>query len=142
MSDTVRESIIEAFSNCIELNDKLRKHPHAYRSSPPNLETPEGREYQTLSTAYRAAEAVLWMKTDVEYDEDGFRNVVWEWRHAKVMARKCCWMQRFGATGDAAKAMRQLQEAESALATVCGRGHIYRTSCSYLEEAFPNLKHA
>ena len=111
-----------------------RNHSSAYLSSPP---PPDLKE---LSDAHRAAAAALWMGTDFEYAEDGFREIIWRWRYCKVMARKCGWMQRLGSTEEAAQMMRELRAAERAFVLMCGLTGIYRTAGFYLEEAFPNLK--
>jgi len=70
---------------------------HAQESSimeifPAAPETTEaGAEYQRVREAHYKATADLWMATDIEYDNDGFRDRVWYWRYWKVQARKCCW---------------------------------------------------
>jgi len=121
-------------------NDAVRKHPMAY-SSFHRLDTLAGQQYEQLSQAYHKAAADLWMATDFEYDDSPFRSAVWTWRYWKVMARKCCWYQLGGKCHwRAGWTMRKLQEAETKLVEVCGLTGIYRTACSYLEEAFPNLK--
>jgi hypothetical protein len=140
MSTHTIARVTEALRVYIVAEDALRKHPQGWLSSPPP-ETPDGQEYMRLVDVAHDAAAALWMATDVEYSEDGFRDRVWNWRFWKVMARKCCWYQRFGTTFKAAWTMRQLQKAEDRLVEACGLTSIYRSPCSYIEEKFPNLKH-
>lgn len=134
------EEVVERLRVYIEAERACRMNPHSWRSCHPDPETPEGREYARVSSDYQKATAALWMATDFEYAEDGFRDVVWKWRYWSVMARKCCWYQRFGTTFRAVRTMRKLQEAESRFVEVCGLTAIYRTAASYIEEHFPNLK--
>ena len=138
--DPALPEVTECLRAYILANDAARKHPHAYRSFH-NPHTPEGAEYERLSQASQKAASDLWMATDFEYDDSAFRSAVWTWRYWKVMARKCCWYQLGGKCHwRAGWTMGKLQEAETKMVEVCGLTGIYRTACSYLEEAFPNLK--
>ena len=83
----------------------------------------------------------LWRVTDGEYAEDGFRNIVWEWRYWNVMSRKCCWSQL--STGNskwAGETMSELQKVETKLVEVCGLMDEYKPASYYIEKQFPNLK--
>lgn len=133
-----RKQLSDLFRACIEFEDARRKHPQAYKSSPPHGQDGDG--YKILCRAARNADAEFWSATDFEYSEDGLRDVIWNWRYWKVIVRKCCWSQRNGSTKWAGNAMASLQEAETKMVEVLGLSDIYRTGHSYLEEAFPNLK--
>ena len=134
-------NIIECVKNYIEANDALRKNPCGWTACHPSKDTPEGEEYYRLNENYQDAYSKLWMTTDVEYNEDGFRDVIWNWRYWKIMARKCCWYQKLIPTYHlAAETMRNLQDAENKLIEVCGLTEIYKSSSYYIEKQFPNLK--
>lgn len=155
----IRVHVTEALRVYIEVNNLLCSNPQSIRSSPPP-DNDEGRAYRALRREYMAAYADLWAVTDFEYEEDGFRDVCWDWRYWKVMARKCCWYQshayvpepdltpsngftlhRFDNQFDAAAAtMKKLHEAEAAMVRACGLWDIYRPPCSFIEDHFPNLK--
>lgn len=140
MSDYQKTLITDCLRAHIIAEDALRKNDCSWMSVRPRRDSEEGKEYYLLSEAHGAASAALWMATDVEYGEDGFREHVWNWRYWKVMARKCCWYQRFGTTRKAGATMAKLQKAEDALVAACGLTDIYRDPCSYIEERFPKLK--
>lgn len=94
-----------------------------------------------LNDARNVAFSALWAATDFEYNEDGFRDVCWNWRYWKVMARKCCWYQKNVKTNHlAAQTMAEMSRAFAKMVEVCGLGEGFMSSCDYLEEAFPNLK--
>jgi len=132
--------VTECLRAYILANDAARKHPLAY-SSVHRPDTLAGQQYAKLSEASQVAYAALWMATDFEYDDSPFRSAVWTWRYWKVMARKCCWYQLGGKCHwRAGWTMRKLHEAEVKMVEACGLQGIYRSPCSYLEEAFPNLK--
>lgn len=136
--DPAKAHVTEVLRAYILANDAVRKNPCGWMSCPPR-DTPQWRDYAVLSEAYQKAYSELWMATDIEYDRSPFRDAVWNWRYWKVMARKCCWYQRFGSTFYAGRTMDKLQQAETKLVEVCGLSNIYRTACSYIEEQFPNL---
>ena len=137
------QKIIDALRAYIFANDAMRKNKQSWLSSPPpGRETAEGAEYHRVRDAYRKAKSDLWEVTDFEYGDDPMRKAVWTWRYWNIMARKCCWHQRFGSTRRAGWTMRKLQEAEDKMVEVCGLTDIYRSPCSYIEEAFPGLKKA
>ena len=135
-----KEHVTKLLRDCIIAEDVLRKNPWSWKACHPKPDSPEGIEYNRLHTILYDADAKLWMATDFEYDKDGFRDIVWNWRYWKVMARKCCWFQRFGTTYRAGRTMKKLHKAEEEFARVCGLLDIYRSPCSYIEEQFPNLK--
>ena len=139
MNNALKKEIIDALREYIKANDASRKSPCGWQSCAPG-DTPEWKEYAILSEKYRQASSKLWEVTNVEYDENGFYEFVWNWRYWKVMARKCCWYQRFGTTYKAGKTMKKLAKAEFEFVQACGLESIYRSSCSYIEEAFPKLK--
>jgi hypothetical protein len=78
----------------------------------------------------------------VTYAEDGFNNVVWEWRYWSVMAQKCCWYQTLPPLlqWQAGYTMAQLQKAEQNFVEVCGLLEEYKPVSYYIEKQFPNLK--
>ena len=138
--DAARQNITDCLRRYILANDRMRASPCGWQSCTPR-DTTEWREYAVLSAEFQAAKSALWDVTDLEYDEDSFRDAVWNWRHWKVEARKCCWYQKSEVTNHlATETMGNLEKAESRLAEVCGLSDLYRSSCSYIEAAFPNLK--
>lgn len=136
----MRVEITEAFRVYILANNAFRKSPCGWKSVRGPEDSPEWKEYAVLSEAFQKASSDLWMVTDVEYEEDGFRDRVWNWRFWKVMARKCCWYQRFGTKFKAGWTMGQLAKAELRFVEACGLLSIYKSSRDHIEEAFPNLK--
>lgn len=136
-----QKQIISCLKDYILAEKELRENPISLSSSGEGLSnSPKSIEYRHLCWTYAQTSMALWIHTDIEYQEDGFREFVWNWRYWKVMARKCCWSQRFGDTEWAKATMQTLQNAELELVKVCGLIDIYKTSCEYLEEAFPGLK--
>lgn len=136
-----RQPIIEAFKAVILAERPLRANKFSYAACRPDPSTPEGKEYHDLTEAYALAYSHLWRVTDFEYDQNGFSDIIWTWRYWKVEARKCCWYQKkLLTTWRAGWTMRKLHEAEWNFVQVCGLQNIYKSSCQYLEEAFPNLK--
>jgi hypothetical protein len=96
-----------------------------------------------FDAVYREAEAEFWMLTDCEYDDETPYKECWEWRSAKVMARKCCWYQLKQPLLGQLKAknlMRSLHDAEHKLFNAIGLQHDYKCACHYIEEKFPKLK--
>jgi hypothetical protein len=140
-TDPAQAGITEAFHNLILAEHVLRKNKWSWMAFHPPKDTPEGIEYYHQQEASIQAEMKLWNVTDIEYDRNGFREYVWTWRYWKVEARKCCWYQKtLCSTWRAGWTMKMLQQAEDNLVHVCGLQSIYRSSCSYIEEQFPNLK--
>ena len=134
------EHIIECLRIYILTENSMRKNPCGWKSCGPR-DTPEWREYKVLREQHDEATAKLWMATDIEYDEDGFREHVWNWRYWKVMARKCCWYQTtHHGTELAAGTMSNLAHAEAQFVEACGLTSIYITACEHIEAKFPNLK--
>lgn len=132
----MKERITKALQRWIRANNALRKHPLAY-----SYRRESNTEFDELSKEYQESYKELWSATDVEYAEDGFRNIVWEWRYWKVMARKCCWYQlSTGNTRLAGETMTALQNAETKLVEVCGLTDEYKPTSDYIEKQFPNLK--
>lgn len=139
-SDPARPFIVDCLRTYILAKDALRKNPTSWKSCHPLPDTEEGREYKRVRDIYERAESALWAATDIEYDDSDFRDAVWNWRYWRVMARKCCWYQRFGTTFKAGQTMHRRQAAETRFVEVCGLSDIYRTANSYIEERFPNLR--
>jgi hypothetical protein len=132
-------NIVRAAKAYMDAHHAARSHPLAFSSAvhPMSDEYPE---YKAVNIAYQKAYSDLWMATDVEYDEDGFRNLIWEWRYWKVMARKCCFYQKSMLTSHlAGKTMRNLQDAESKMMTACGLDN-YKPRATILRKHFQNLK--
>lgn len=133
--------IIAALKEYLEADNDLRRNPISWRSSLPHSSDPHWSSYTREKDRYQAAVSNLWLLTDVEYDNDGFRNVVWNWRYWSVMARKCCWYQKDPLTyHKAGETMHELQQAETKFAEVCGLMNQYKPASFYIEEQFPNLK--
>lgn len=138
---TTKEQVSDAFRAVILAEREARGNKWSWAAHHPDPDTPEGIEFERVSSALCKAQSKMWDQTDFEYDNDGFRNVVWTWRYWKVMARKCCWYQKtMLSTWRAGWTMRQLQQAEDDLVQVCGLQDIYKSGCEYIEEQFPNLK--
>jgi len=138
--DYWKAEIIRRFKIYVETQDALRNNPMSF-SSVHHPKNPKYPEFKKQSEEAQQAYSNLWMATDMEYAEDGFRNFMWEWRYWKVMARKCCWYQKSIFTDYmASKTMLNLQRAETNFAKVCGLSENYKPSSYYIEKAFPNLK--
>lgn len=137
-----KANIIRCFKEYIDAEKDYRSNPISWSSAiMPHSGSPHWARYSQQSNRYKKATADLWMATDVEYDVDGFRDSVWEWRYWSVMSRKCCWYQQFPEKDHlAAETMKKLHNAELNLAAVCGLSDEYKSPCEYIEEAFPNLK--
>jgi hypothetical protein len=136
-----KADIIRCAKAYIEANHAVRSNPCGWMSCHGPATDPVWAEYFRLSDLYRKAASNLWMATDVEYGDDPIANASWNWRYWKVMARKCCYYQKFIWTDHmASKTMRSLHDAESKLMEVCELSELYKSPCHYIEEAFPNLK--
>lgn len=134
-------NIILAAKRYIDTNHAVRKSPCGWMSFHGPKEDPKWAEYYKLKDEYIKASSDLWMATDVEFAEDGFRNHIWEWRYWKVMARKCCWYQTStGNTDKAVETMAELDIATRNMMYVCGLEEHYKSPSHYIEEQFPNLK--
>lgn len=135
-----QQEIIEALKAYLEARHVVRMRPEGFSSV--HRKTPEYEEYRRLTEIEADAYSKLWRLTDREYDEDGFRNFMWEWRYWKVMGRKCCWYQRDSANEHhlASETMRKSAEAEERFVEACGLTEIYEPATFYIENAFPNLK--
>jgi hypothetical protein len=132
--------IILCAKKYIEIRDIVRSNPLGFSSCHGPKSDPRWAEYYKQSKRYSKAYADLLLACDVEYGDDAIANAAWEWKYWKVMARKCCWSQRFGSTQWAGETMSKLQDAETNLMKVCGLLELYRPSCYYLEKAFSKLK--
>lgn len=137
----MKEQITEALKEFIIANRELRNNPISWRSVKPYPTDPEWLTYSVQQSRYERAEMELWSVTDVEFAEDGFRNLVWEWRYWKVMARKCCWYQTVPLLGyKAGRTMAELQRAEYNFVKACDLLAEYKPASAYIEEQFPKLK--
>lgn len=97
-------------------------------------------EYDRDVNRYTTSLDNLWKYTDIEYSDDPIRQAAWEWRHAKVMSRKCCFYQGvLGETREAGHLMEKLTQAEQELMKECGISD-YKIAEKYIEDQFPNLK--
>lgn len=133
--------IIIALKRYILANTAFRNNPISWRSVMPHSSDPCYKTYSSQKKEYEEAYSNLWRLTDMEYTEDGFRNLFWEWRYWKVMARKCCWYQTSIITDyKAGKTMAALQKAEYDFVKACGLETEYVSACEHIEKQFPNLK--
>ncbi len=140
MSDYTKTLVTNCLRSKIIAEHAMRGNKFSWASVHPRRSTPEGEEFYRLQEEYEKAVSALWMATDFEYGEDGFREHVWNWRYWSVMARKCCWYQRFGTTWRAGRTMSKLGRAELKMVEACGLTDIYRSPESYIAEHFPNLR--
>ncbi len=140
MNNPYKEELTKCLRAYILADKALRNNDWSWKSFHPDPKTPEGIEYYRLQDEYQKASSDLWMITDCEYNEDGFYDIIWNWRYWKVMARKCCWSQKGGSTKWAGETMSKMSAAYEKLVEVCGLLDIYKSSCEYIQERFPNLK--
>jgi hypothetical protein len=136
-----KEELTAIAKRCIEAEKKCRANPCGWQSCGPR-DTPEWKEYAILSATWQDAESDLWRATDVEYDDkDPLRAACWEWRYAKVMARKCTWyLLKDGNSKWAGETMQKLHMTEMNLMGLLGLLAEYKAPCHYIEEQFPRLK--
>ncbi len=137
------DKLKEAAREVIRTEKICRANPLSWSSRGPDPNTEEGRKYLTESDASHKAMAEFWMLTDCEYNTEEPYAACWEWRYAKVMARKCCWYQLKQPILGSRKAgnlMSILHRAEAHLYDVLGLSEEYKSPCQYIEEAFPKLK--
>lgn len=137
-----KDIITTALKEFILADRNFRNNPISWRSVMPHSSDPSWSTFSAQRDRYRRAQMELWAVTDVEFAEDGFRNIVWEWRYWKVMVRKCCWYQTLPLflQWQAGHTMSKLQEAELNLVEVCGLMDEYKPASYYIEKQFPNLK--
>jgi hypothetical protein len=130
-----KQQVTAVLKHYIETKKALRSHPHslaAFKSKDPN--------YAKLEEDYRQATRDIWEITDVEYNEDGFRDLLWQWRFSNVLARKCTWWMKTGNhTGVAAALMEDVDNYEKALVAACGLENIYESADESIRKHFPNL---
>lgn len=115
---------------------------NAFSNHPDSLKAfhSNNSDYDRLKEEYRSATADLWEITDREYREDGLHDKMWNWRYAKVMARKCTFLLRgIRGTTRAAKLMRKLDVAEKEFVQAFDLENIYENANERLKRAFPNL---
>jgi hypothetical protein len=135
MIDYYKEEVINALREYIESEKALRARPEswaAYHSDNP--------EFLAICKRHRDASKELWAVTDCEYNEDGFRELIWKWRYLTVMARKCCWYQRNPLTYHlSGQTMKKVHLAEYELVKACGLLDCYESPNVAIERQFPNL---
>lgn len=130
----VKNEIINALKEYIEAEKDLRSCPETWSSSPRR-----SAMYNTARQRFVRAEKNLWHVTDIEYDEDGFRNIVWEWRYWKVVARKCCYYQLRQDYKSSKYTMENLTTAEYNFVKVCRLENIWESPDQAIIKRFPEL---
>jgi hypothetical protein len=73
----------------IRTESAVRANRWSWAACHPPGDSPEGKEYKRVSDERNKAMSEFWMLTDCEYDTEEPYAACWEWRSAKVMARKC-----------------------------------------------------